>query len=319
MRVFMTGTSGFLGRPTARQLVAAGHEVAALVRPDTDRARLGDVANALTLISGSLEDMDSLSAPLAAFAPDLFIHAGWSAVSGAGRNAPAQLRNAVVAADLATLASESGAGAFIGIGSQAEYGPMTGAADETHPTSPTSLYGVAKLAAALATEQICLRAGLRWSWIRLFSAYGPRDNPSFLIPTLMRSLLAGECPPLTACTQKWDFLHVDDAAAAIVAVATAPAAAGLFNLGSGEAPPLADTVSLLRDLIDPALPLGFGALPFRPEQLMHLQADIGRLHRVTGWRPRLTLAEGLSATLRWYSSQGRDPSNVDARNGRGGR
>lgn len=318
MRVFMTGTSGFLGRPTARQLVAAGHEVAALVRPDTDPARFGDVADALTLIHGSLEDMDSLRAPLSAFAPDLFLHAGWSEVSGAGRNAPAQLRNAVVAADLATLASEVGAGAFIGIGSQAEYGPMTGVADETHPTRPTSLYGVAKLAAALATEQICLRAGLRWSWIRLFSAYGPRDNPSFLVPTLMRSLLAGECPPLTACTQKWDFLHVDDAAAAIVAVATTPAAAGLFNLGSGEAPPLADTVALLRDLIDPALPLGFGALPYRPDQLMHLQADIGRLHRTTGWRPRLTLAEGLSSTLRWYGSQGRDHSDVGARNGRGG-
>lgn len=319
MRVFMTGTSGFLGRPTARQLAAAGHEVAALVRPDTDPARFGDVADALTLISGSLEDMDSLRAPLSAFAPDTVIHAGWSDVSGAGRNAPAQLRNAVVAAELATLVSEVGVGAFIGIGSQAEYGPMTGAADETHPTRPTSLYGVAKLSAALATEQICLRAGLRWSWLRLFCAYGPRDNPSFLIPTVMRNLVAGECPPLTACTQKWDFLHVDDAAAAVVAVATAPAAAGPFNLGSGEAPPLADTLSLLRDLIDPALPLGFGALPYRPEQLMHLQADIGRLHHATGWRPRLTLAEGLSSTLRWYSSQARDHSDAGAWNGRGGR
>lgn len=315
MRVFMTGTSGFLGRPTARQLVAAGHEVAALVRPATDRARLGDVAGSLTPIHGSLEDVDSLRAPLSAFAPEVVIHAGWSDVSGAGRNAPAQLRNAVFAVDLATLASEVGADAFIGIGSQAEYGPMTGAADETHPTRPTSLYGVAKLAAALATEQICVRAGLRWAWIRLFCAYGPRDNPSFLIPTLMRGLLAGECPPLTACTQKWDFLHVDDAAAAIVAVAAAQAAAGPFNLGSGEAPPLVDTVALLRDLIDPALPLDLGALPFRPEQVMHLQADIGRLHRATGWRPRLTLAEGLSSTLRWYSSQGPDHCAVDSRNG----
>ena len=61
-----------------------------------------------------------------------------------------------------------------------------------------------------------------------------------------------------------------------------------------------DIVEAIRDLIDPALPLGFGAIPYGPHQIMHLEADITRLCQATRWRPTTSLADGLARTVEWY-------------------
>lgn len=59
----------------------------------------------------------------------------------------------------------------------------------------------------------------------------------------------------------------------------------------------------IRDLIDPTLQLGLGEIRYRPNQVMHLQANIDRLHDATGFLPRVDLAEGLSQTVQWHRQQ----------------
>ncbi len=144
---------------------------------------------------------------------------------------------------------------------------------------------------------------MRFAWIRIFSLYGPRDNPDYMIPSLVEKLLRGEKPSLTAGEQLWDYLYVQDAAEAIVSVGQTAGAEGVFNLGSGRVETIRQTVEQLRDLIDPSLPLGFAEVPYRPDQVMHLQADISRLHAATGWTPRTTLADGLAQTIQWHRSK----------------
>jgi UDP-glucose 4-epimerase len=214
----------------------------------------------------------------------------------------------VAAARLAEEAAAAGATTFVGLGSQAEYGPHSRMLDEATNTVPTTLYGHSKLAACQVTQALCRAMKMRHAWVRVFSTYGPRDNPGWMIPALIAALKAGQKPPLTPGEQKWGFLFVDDAADAIAAVAETKAAEGVFNLGAGDAPRLRDTVTLLRDLVSPGAPLGFGEVPYRPDQVMHLQADIGKLSRVTGWAPRVDLATGLDKTVRWFTSQSGFPA-----------
>ena len=57
---------------------------------------------------------------------------------------------------------------------------------------------------------------------------------------------------------------------------------------------------MLRDLIDPALPLGFGEVAYRQDQVMQLEARIDRLVQATGWAPQITLKEGLRRTIAWH-------------------
>jgi nucleoside-diphosphate-sugar epimerase len=302
-RILLTGATGFIGARVAERLAERGHALALLLRKPRHTDRAAALYGASTLIAGDLADPQSYAAAMRSFAPDTVIHAAWHGVAGADRNDFSQLANIQAAAWLAAEAIASGATAFVGLGSQAEYGPHSRMLDETAQTQPTTLYGHSKLAACEATRAVCRTGNIRHAWMRVFSTYGPRDNPGWMIPSLIAALKAGEKPALTAGEQKWGFLFVDDAADAIAMVAENGAADGIFNLGSADAPLLRDTVSLLRDLVAPGAALGFGEVPYRPDQVMHLQADIARLRRVTGWSPRIDLASGLDKTVRWFTSR----------------
>ena len=304
-RFFLTGATGFLGSKILRHLLREGHSVAALVRPESNRWRISDCLDNTMLLDGRVEEIDSWRDALADFQPQCVIHAAWDGVGNTERDNPRQAENIVAITQLAVLSAELGISAFVGLGSQAEYGAANRLIDETVPTRPTTLYGMAKLAAGQMCEATCAQHGVRFAWIRIFSTYGPGDNEGWLFPYILSALRKGACPSLTTCEQRWDYLYGDDAASAIAGVALTAGAEGIFNLGSGQAPPLKETVEMLRDLAAPGAELGFGEVPFRKDQVMHLQADIARLTKATGWVPRWSLREGLAETVRDFDARNR--------------
>jgi nucleoside-diphosphate-sugar epimerase len=299
MRIVVTGATGFLGSYLVADLLRRGHVVAIVTRPDGDAWRLREYKGAFAVICGTLADPTSLRGPLAAFRPDAVAHVAWAEVAGADRNSPAQARNIAMTVELAAVAADIGVRAFVGAGSQAEYGPHPHIIGTDDATRPTSLYGHAKLAAGAMAGQVAAERQMRFAWLRIFSTYGPKDNPTWLIPSTIARLRSGQRMSLTGCGQRWGFLHAADAAAAFRVVIEDQRAAGIFNLGSPDAPVLRDTVTLLRDLVDSTAELGFGDLPYRPDQVMHLQADVTGLTAL-GWRPQVVLADGLRETVAWY-------------------
>ena len=291
-RVLLTGASGFVGAAVLRQMVMQRRDVAVLLREASDTTRIDDLLGRVPVIRGDATRIEDARAAIAAFSPDCVVHLAWQGVKGADRNSQVQLENLPAAIALHRLAVDLGVARIIGMGSQAEYGPQGGRISEDTPTRPTTLYGAAKLATGILLERAAATAGQSFAWLRLFSSYGPGDDPSWMIPYLVDRLLAGERPSLTAAEQVWDYIHVDDAAAAVVAM-TESDASGMFNLGSGTARPLRDIVVMVRDLIDPSLPVGFGEVPYRADQVMHLEADVSRLRAATGWSPAVDLRTGL--------------------------
>ncbi|MDE5443686.1 NAD-dependent epimerase/dehydratase family protein [Bradyrhizobium sp. CSA207] len=300
MRIFVTGATGFLGSYVAEDLVGQGHDVAVLLRPGTRPWRLATILDRLTVIEGALDDPAALGNGLRSFAPDAVVHMAWRGVGNSERNSGDQARNIVDAVELAGLAADAGATIFVGAGSQAEYGPYDRAIAESDAPRPTTLYGIAKLASGLMIERRCAERTLRFVWLRIFSTYGPKDGEAWLIPSLIRTLRANGHMALTACEQRWGFLHARDAAAAVGLVLASPAAQGTYNLGSPDAPQLRDTVRRLRELIG-AGELGFGEVPYRPDQVMVLAANMARLEAL-GWRPMVGLDQGLRETLAWHEA-----------------
>ncbi len=301
MRALVTGATGFLGSHLVRRLLDEGGAVAAIVRPQSRTSRIDDLLARLTVIPGDVRALELCERAVEQFAPETVFHLAWSGVAGQDRNDPRQIDdNLLPTIELVRLAARCGATTWIGLGSQAEYGPHAGPITEDTSTRPTTLYGKVKLAAGLLSMHVAEQLGLRAAWVRVFSTFGPGDNPNWLLPYVIRTLSRRERPALTAGEQRWDFLYVEDAADALVRLAAATDAAGVVNLGSGVARPLRTVVEQIRDMIDPSLPLGFGEVPYRPDQVMHLEADIGRLTAGTGWRPATPWDEALRRTVEYF-------------------
>jgi UDP-glucose 4-epimerase len=304
MRILVTGASGFVGSHLVRKLLAHIHSVVALLRDPSKAYRLSDCIDKIQIVRGSLEETDELEAVLKSAGVDAAYHLAWEGVTAGSRNDISQITGNVLGSlSLWNLLHQTGCGTFISTGSQAEYGISQSALSEKSPTFPVTAYGSAKLALGVLLRQLCATANMRFVWLRIFSLYGPSDDPRHMVPALIDALMKGRKPSLTAGEQRWDFLYVLDAVEALYACLQNPVC-GVFNLGSGTTCVLREFIAKVRDHIDPSLQLGFGEMAYRPDQVMHLEADISALCEVTGWEPEIGLDEGIRRTIDWHLMQG---------------
>lgn len=320
MRLLVTGAAGFVGSAVASEAIRSGHDVLGIVRPKANARPPDDASSRLQLVAADFRDSVGMADIIRRSRPDVVVHIGWGGVDGASRNGIAQINDNIVAAcALIEACAEAGVRKFIGIGSQAEYGLLSGKVAEDQLAVPASLYGAAKLSVQILTRQLAAQSGLSFAWLRLFAAYGPGDKPHWLIPSLIEAMLDGRRPKTTMGTQLWDYLHIDDVARGILAVAEKDAAEGIFNLGSGLPVPVRTIVEHIRDLAAPGMDLAFGEIPYGPAQIWHLEADVTRLKTATGWAPQIAIQPGLASTVAWHRERRRQSQNTLSNAGDGGR
>jgi UDP-glucose 4-epimerase len=299
MRCLVTGASGFIGSWLVRDLVGQGAEVLAVIRKSSDLWRLQDCIGKIQTVQASLEDIGSAADTIKRFAPDTCFHLAWTGGnSSKSVNDLAQVyANVPGSLELVRISHAAGCRAYIYLGTCVEYGTYSIPVRESDAARPQNLYGAAKNTIMLLSEALCARMDMRFCGVRVFWAYGPMDDENRMIPSVINKFLLGQRPGLTRGEQQWDFLYIQDAVTALAALATSENAAGIFNLGSGKPRPIKDVVNTLRDLIDPAADIGFGDIPYAPNQVMHLEADISKIKTATGWAPSTSLEEGLRKTV----------------------
>lgn len=232
---------------------------------------------------------------------DVFYHIAWS-LTGAARNENLleQAKNVQYTLEAFQAAVALGCKKFIGAGSQAEYGkldidkigPLT-------PVNPVQPYGIAKYAAGKMAIEAAKRAGISCLWVRIFSVYGIYEKPTAMISASLQKMLRGEKVSFTAGEQMWDYLFSEDAGEAFYLIGEKAVGQKVYCLGSGQARILWTYIQEMRDLVDPALEIGLGDLPYTDGTLMHLCADIGPLFADTGFVPMTSFADGIRQTIAW--------------------
>ena len=302
-RVIITGPTGAIGTALCRLLVERGIQVYAICRPGSPRRKALPESSLLRVVECDASHLVRLPDLLPEGA-DAFFHLAWAKTVGAGRNdMPAQIQNIQYTVDACHAAAELGCQVFVGAGSQAEYGRVEGLLKPETPCFPENGYGMAKLCAGQMSRVECERLGVDHIWIRILSVYGPRDGENSMISSTIRELMLGEVPSLTPGEQLWDYLYADDAASALYLAALKGHNGSVYPLGSGEARPLREYVELLRDTVNPELPLGFGRVSYGPRQIMHLQADISNLQADTGFAPAVTFETGIQNTVAYIRNE----------------
>lgn len=227
----------------------------------------------------------------------VFFEFSWQGVYGAERNIPEQLTvNIPLIISSIEFAHTLNARHWIGIGSQAEYGNLDKRITENDVCSPTTLYGKAKLICSQISRELCKARGMEHSWLRLFSVYGPNDNHEWLIQYLIREMLLNNEINVTKGEQLWDYLFVDDISEMLLKLKNA-SGIGIANLGSGKAITVRNIIEKLKELTQSESKINFGALPYRPDQVMIMEADISKLSSHVNWIPQTNIDEGLKKTV----------------------
>lgn len=291
----VNGALGSVGLALVENLVNRGIRTWAVVYPGDQRASL--LPEGSRIVPCDMRQIEALPGMIGKQA-DAFFHLAWMGTIGDGRNDMAlQTENISCAVEAVEAAEKLGCQVFVGAGSQAEHGRLDGLVQPDSPCHPLTGYGMAKLCAGQMTRSMCTARGIRHVWARIISVYGPNDGPLSVTSVIMDQLFKGQKPALTAGEQLWDYLYADDAAEGLYRIAVAGKNGAVYPLGSGEVRPLREYFELLRDAIDPSLPLGLGEIPYGPGQVMRLQADLTALRQDTGFSPRVSFEEGIRRTV----------------------
>jgi nucleoside-diphosphate-sugar epimerase len=299
-RVLVSGAGGFVGLPVLERLTHAGAEVHALYLHSEPPGLAGVHWHRLDLL-----DHVAVEHLVAELTPERLVHLAWYTEHGRFWHASENVTWVESSLRLVRAFVRHGGQRMVLLGTCAEYdwSGVDGALSESStPLVPHTLYGAAKDALRRVASAYAEQEGVEFAWGRLFLLYGPRESPERLVPSVIRSLLARDAIAIGSGARVRDFTHVEDAAAAIVALLDS-SVAGAVNLASGATVTVGEVVELLARTIGRPELIRRGALPERPGEPRVLLADIARLRDEVGFRPRRTLAEGLPATVRWWEEQ----------------
>ena len=223
---------------------------------------------------------------------------------------------------LEAVRSVSGFQAFVQAGSSSEYGFNCAAPTEASATEPDSDYAVSKLAATALVRLYAQKHGVRGFVLRLYSVYGPYEDFSRLIPSLLCHAREGRFPPLVSPNISRDFVYVHDVVRAFQAVlARAPqlVSGSVFNIGTGVRTTLAELAKLVRESFHVEAEPAWGSMPERDWDHSAWYANADKAAAELGWRGSTSLREGLAANMRFIEqnpvlvSEGRSKTVLEVR------
>lgn len=291
MRIFLTGATGFLGRAFCQAAVSRGHELLALRRD-----AYGQDTEQLRWAQGHLGEIPWRS--IEGFHPEAALHLAWIATPGVYLQSP---ENDVLVEQSTALfrgLAAQGVAHISGVGTCIEYASSDGPLDEAlSPIEPTSAYARAKVKTSQSLRTLAEAHGRAWSWLRVFYPYGEGEHAGRLPSMLMRLAASDGILALKTPDSVKDFIHVADAAMAMLMVLE-HRVSGPVNVGTGEGVRLQDLA------MEVARIAGIDCTRVQPDTQPALDpyptviANASRL-RQTGWKPTVSLKEGLERL--WHS------------------
>jgi nucleoside-diphosphate-sugar epimerase len=302
--VLVTGAPGFIGANLVRRLVGDGHEVQAVVRPGAPAWRLDGVPDARR-IELDVGDPHAVADAVESLRPEWVFHLAAHGAYSWQTDAQEMVRvNVAGTVALVDACARADCAALVHAGTSSEYGYRDHAPTEDEAPRPNSAYAVTKTAATLYCVNAAREGRLAASTLRVYSAYGPWEEPGRLMPTLVALALNGRLPPLVDAATARDFVHVDDVVEAFVLTATNGGPSGaIWNVGSGTQTTLADLVALAREAFGVAAEPDWGSAPARPWDTDVWVADASRIRRDLGWAPSRSLEQGLRGLGEWLESE----------------
>jgi len=300
VKVLITGGAGFIGHNVALFLKEHGYDVLVLdnLRRASDLAL--DRLNAYSIPVFEADVLNAKELRAAVKGVDAVVHAAaYISVEESMKKPAMYFRNNVAGtANVADVCLREGVKFLVYISSAAVYGePVALPVTESHLTNPISPYGLTKLMGEEVVKFYSQR-GLKYVILRLFNAYGRGQSGSYagVITRFVERVRAGKPPIIYGDgSQTRDFLHVRDVARAIEQCMERGVENETFNIASGKP----TTIKELAELIVKLTKQDLKPIYAKPRQgdIKHSHADISKAEELLGFKPEISLEEGLSELL----------------------
>lgn len=309
-KVLVTGADGFIGSHLTEMLLEQGYDVRAFVLynsfgawgwldalPGEKRKALdvviGDVRDP-SFVCSAMEGVDCvfhlaalIAIPYSYIAPDAYVDTNIKGTLNV-LNAARELRTKRV---LVTSTSE--------VYGTAQYVPI----DEKHPFQGQSPYSATKIGADRLAESYYRSFGIPLTIVRPFNTYGPRQSARAVIPTIITQLLSGyEKIKLGSLRPTRDFVFCKDTVRGFIELSRCDAAIGReVNIATGREISIGDLAQKLIDMIRPSAQIVCEEQRLRPanSEVERLLGSNELLDSLTGFKPRISIDEGLKMTIEW--------------------
>lgn len=300
-RAIVAGGAGFVGSAVVRELLHSGAEVWVVVRPGFSTRLTGSRIDGLDvhLVECDLREIAKLPQLIGERGFDAWYQFAWDGLFGADLiDYHQQIANIEWVLDAICAAKEIKCGKFIGSGSISQY--ELGMEDgQGNPGDKHRVYKTAKLACEYMGRSVAGSVGIPFIWPIITNIYGAGERSPRLINSMIRNLQAGKHQPLSEGNQYYDFIYITDAAKAFRLIGELGREGRTYVVASGQAQPLKNFLTVLRDTIAPEAELGFGELSFNGVYLPLKAYSTKELCEDTGFAPDIPFAEGIKMTADW--------------------
>ena len=305
--ILVTGGCGFIGSEIVKQLSQIGANVTIIDNLSSGKEKYIQGLSNVKLITADLLDNDAvrsavkdkeyvISNAALPFIPDsYYLPKKFFDVNV----------NATISLALAVI-KEKKTKRFVHISSSEIYGtaryiPM----DESHHTTPQSTYAVSKLAGERVVFTMHKEHNLPAVIIRPFNSFGPNITQPYIIPEIIRQMMKGDVIKLGNLNAKRDLTYVTDTARGIILSLVKEGIVGeVINIGSQRSYSIKELVSLISEIMGKEVSVEVDPLRFRPYDVDTLICDYERATKLLGWKPEITVREGLEKTIEWTKKEG---------------
>lgn len=308
-RVLLTGATGFIGAYVAHRLLQDNYVVCILVRPESAMWRIQDIRDQLVMYEGDISELAATKHLLNEILPDWIFHfAAYGAYSYQTDLQTIIQTNTIGTTNLVISAIESGCEAFVNAGSSSEYGYKDHAPSEDEWIDPNSHYSITKASATHFCRYHSLLHKRNVTTLRLYSVYGPYEEPTRLLPHVIAYARKGRYPAFVSPNIARDFVYIEDVYDAFIRVAAAKPTGDLgaiYNVGTGVQTTIHEVAALARQMFQISDEPAWGTMPDRNWDTNTWVANSHLIQAKLGWKPKYSFEHGFTEMVKWFEN---DPS-----------
>ena len=170
---------------------------------------------------------------------------------------------------------------------------------ETHPTNAASVYSASKILGEKLCETYSKSYGLNISVLRLFSTYGPKNSEYKVESRIITQLLSNRTIKIGNLSPKRDFIYIDDFIRAFQIVMKNLKGFNIYNVGSERSYSIQEICNILKKLAGKKISVVTDKTKLRKNDVKNVVSDCSKIKKL-GWKPKISINEGLELTLNWY-------------------